>query len=62
MSRSIWSRLPLCFFFCNFCSKAYFARPYTFIGLGVFCLMCNMLGMISLAYHMREFKQVRFHK
>ena len=42
--------------------KAFYARPYTFIGLGVFCLMVNMLAMIHVSYLIREFKQIRFQE
>lgn len=43
-------------------SKVYYARPYTFIGLGVFCLMANMLAMIHLAYYMREYQHTEFEE
>ena len=43
-------------------SKVYYARPYTFIGLGVFCLMANMLAMIHLAYYMREYQHTDFEE
>ena len=45
-----------------FYSKAFYARPYTFIGLGVFCLMCNMMAMTHLSYLIRQFKQIRFNE
>ena len=46
----------------SFPSKVYYARPYTFIGLGVFCLMANMLAMIHLAYYMREYQHTDFEE
>jgi hypothetical protein len=46
----------------SFHSKVYYARPYTFIGLGVFCLMANMLAMIHLAYYMREYQHTDFEE
>jgi len=38
--------------------KAFYARPYSFIGLSVFCLMINMCAMMTLAYYLRDFKPI----
>lgn len=42
--------------------KTFYARPYTFIGLGVFALMCNMIGMMKLCYYLREYKQIQWNQ
>jgi hypothetical protein len=50
-----------CFVLVSF-SKTYYAKPYEFIGLGVFCLMVNILFMTRLVYYTRQFKQLVFEK